>query len=118
MGKLFILKFSAGVKKREGKIDIICIFAVKLLEDLYFYNKKTEPEYARFFDCECIVEKCLTNFDFFEPIHAKSLNDAYTKTYELYFSMFGKSTCNAFDRFFEEQNMEIPIRGKTESIQK
>ena len=60
----------------------------------------------------------LTNFDFFEHILAKSLSDAYTKTYELYFALSGQSTCNAFDRFFKEQDMQIPVRGKTEFIQR
>lgn len=89
-----------------------------LLEDLYIYNKKKEPKDARFFECQCLVSKCLDEgFMFFEPTYAKSLNDAYTKTYELYFAMFGKSTANAFDRFFESYSFDAPIRGLTEQIQ-
>jgi hypothetical protein len=63
------------------------------------------------------VESCLSNFEFFESIYATSLNDAYTKTYELYFAMFGKSTCNAFDRFSQNTSMTPMIRDLTESIQ-
>lgn len=117
-GKLLFFEISAGIKRKTGTEPIRCLFQLKLLEDLYIYNNRDEPKYARFFDCHCQVEKCLTNFDFFELIYAKSLNDAYTKTYELYFAMFGKSTCNAFDRFFETSKLEEPVRDKTESIQK
>lgn len=117
-GETLYFYISAGIRRKDLVEPIRCIFQVKLLEDLYIYNKKSEPKDCRFFDCVCLVEKCLTNFEFFEPIYAKSLNDAYTKTYELYFAMFGKSTCNAFDRYFESQDMKVPIRGKTEAIQK
>lgn len=110
-------KISAGIKRNEKTEAIECLFKVRLLEDLYIYNKKKEAKYARFFNCHCIVESCLSNFEFFEPIYATSLNDAYTKTYELYFAMFGKSTCNAFDRFSQNESMIPMIRDLTESIQ-
>lgn len=110
-------KISAGVKRNEKTEAIECLFKVRLLEDLYIYNKKEDPKYARFFNCHCIVESCLSNFEFFESIYATSLNDAYTKTYELYFAMFGKSTCNAFDRFSQNTSMTPMIRDLTESIQ-
>ena len=110
-------KISAGIKRKEGTEAIECLFKVRLLEDLYIYNKKIEAKYARFFNCHCKVESCLSNFEFFEPIYATSLNDAYTKTYELYFAMFGKSTCNAFDRFSQNESMTPMIRELTESLQ-
>jgi hypothetical protein len=116
-GTWLYFEISAGVKRREGKQPIRTRFKVKLLEDLYIYNKKEDVKYARFFDCLCLVEECLSDFEFFEPIYATSLNDAYTKTYELYFAMFGKSTCNAFDRFSKAEDMRVMIRGLTESIQ-
>lgn len=116
--KLLFFKISAGVKRKIKTEQIHCLFQLRLLEDLYIYNKKADPKYARFFDCHCLIEKCLSDFEFFEPIYATSLNDAYTKTYELYFAMFGKSTCNAFDRFSEKPDMRVVIRGNTESIQK
>ena len=112
------MNISAGIKRKEGKTHIECLFKVRLLEDLYIYNKKSEVKYARFFNCHCIVESCLSNFEYFESVYATSLNDAYTKTYELYFAMFGKSTCNAFDRFSINEDMTPLIRELTESIQK
>ncbi len=117
-GKTLYFEISAGIKTGDKQVKKFeYIFKVQILEDLYIYNKKKEAKYARFFDCRCKVKECFPEFEFFEPIAATSLNDAYTKTYELYFAMFGKSTCNAFDRFSETPDMKSIIRGKTESIQ-
>lgn len=116
-GKLLYFEITAVIKGKT-KESFYFKFEVQLLEDLYVYNKKTEVKFARFFECQCLVKRCLDNFEFFEPITAGSLNDAYTKTFELYFAMSGKSTCNAFDRFCENpNNMDLPIRLKAESIQ-
>lgn len=116
---LLYFQITAGVKKENVTHRIFSSFQVKLLEDLYLYNKKKEANDARFCECHCLVECCINDsIDFFEPIYATSLNDAYTKTYELYFAMYGKSTCNAFDRFYEDSGMRVPIRGKTLEIQK
>ena len=117
-GDLLRFDISAGVRLRERKtVQIRCTFQLRLLEDLYVYNKKKRPKDARFFDCNCLVEECLTNFEFFEPLYAKSLNDAYTKTYELYFSMFGSPGANAFNRMYEIDPKK-PVSQKTEEIQK
>jgi hypothetical protein len=116
--QILYFEISAGIKKKTKTEHFNFIFEFKLLEDLYIYNKKSEPNGARFYDCHGIVEKCTPVFDYFEAIYAKSLNDAYTKTYELYFAMFGKSTANSFDRFFLSPDRKEPIRNMTESIQK
>jgi len=116
-GKILYFDISAGVRKTERNDFIYRKFQVRLTEDLYIYNKRDGVEYARFFDCNCVVEASFPKLDYFEPVYAKSLNDAYTKTYELYFAMYGKSTCNAFDRFFEALEFKSPIRNLTESIQ-
>lgn len=118
-GKHLYFEISASVKSRDGMEPFHYIFELELLEDLYIYNKRNEPKYARFIDCACQVQKCSPQFEFFEPMMATSLNDAYTKTFELYFAMCGKSTCNAFDRFAESDTLPLrPIRKKTEDIQK
>lgn len=116
-GQIFFFELTAGIRKRNQTEYFKFGFQLQLLEDLYLYNRKNEPDKARFFDCHCIVEKCLTEFEFFEPVYAKSMNDALTKTYELYFSMFGKSTANAFDRLYLPNSIK-PIREKTVLIQK
>lgn len=118
-GEKLYFEISAGIKKSTTKNEgFRGVFQVKLLEDLYIFNKKSDVKYARFFKCHCLVESCLNGFEYFEPIYTTSLNDTYTKTYELYFSMFGKSTCNAFNEFSQYENMKVKIRGVTESIQK
>ncbi len=109
---------SASVKRQNGKEQFHFVFQLKLLEDLYIFNKKPEPKHARFFKCHCLVEKCIDDFKFFEPMYVMSLNDAYTKTFELYFAMSGKSTTNAFTRFSESPDIRIPIQSLTVSIQK
>lgn len=116
-GILLYFEISAGIRKQNIVEPFHYTFKLELLEDLYIYNKRKEAKYARFFDCRCKVQDCFPEFEFFEPIAANSLNDAYTKTYELYFAMFGKSTCNAFNRFSETQDMRSIIRDKTERIQ-
>ena len=116
---LLYFHITAGVKKQNTTDRIFSSFSVRLLEDLYIYKKTENAENVRLFDCHCIVESCLNqSIDFFEPLYATSLNDAYTKTYELYFAMYGKSTCNAFDRFFDNERMILPIRDETLEIQK
>jgi len=87
-GKALFFEISAGVRTRNEVKVFRYTFKIALLEDLYIYNKKSEPKYARFFDCRCKVQECFPEFDFFEPIAATSLNDAYTKTYELYFAIW------------------------------
>jgi hypothetical protein len=94
-----------------------CLFEVELKEDLYISNARDDINWARFYDCCCHVRACLSDFEYFEPLYAKSLNDAATKTYELYFAMFGKSTCNAFDRFFLEKEMKTVLRTKANELQ-
>lgn len=116
-GKKLYFDISAGIKRKGHTVHIKCKFQLRLQEDLYIYNQTSKPKLARFWKCQSLVEACLTNFEFFEPIQAKSLNDAYTKTYELYFAMFGSPGANAFDRMYE-QTPDDPIRGKTEEIQK
>jgi len=117
-GKTLYFKISAGVRRKEGVEEMNFVFELCLLEDLYIYNKRKEPKYARFFDRYCLVEKCLGNLEVFEPMYATSLNDALTKTYELYFAMFGKSTANAFDRVSESKQVKVPIRQATIDVQK
>jgi hypothetical protein len=115
-GQLLYFELTAGIRKRYETQYFKIVFQLRLLEDLYIYNRKKELKDARFFKCLCIVEECKSDFEFFEPLYAKSMNDALTKTYELYFSMFGKSTANAFDRLYLH-NPDFPVREATEEIQ-
>ena len=53
------------------------------------------------------VSKCISeNLEFFEPIYAYSLNDAYSKTYDFYFRLYGKQAANAKEKIMEGRNGE------------
>lgn len=118
-GEFLYFRIKAGVRKGDEQTEPFqSVFRVRLLEDLYVYNKTKDVTDVSFFECQCEVEKCMTELEFFESIRAASLNDAYTKTYELYFAMFGKSTANAFKRFFLDASLEKVIRSLIDEILK
>jgi hypothetical protein len=97
------LKFTikAGKNTETSNYAMQCTFRVKLLGNLYMLQKHKENEYGLVSPCPCIVD-----FDYgselknFEQIYAYSLNDAYSKTYEYYFSLYGKSTINIYNNFY------------------
>ncbi len=104
-----ILYFEIKVTlKKEDMERIECVFEVELLEDLYIFTKTTwKNTLPNLFDCACAVRSEVTNrLEFFEPIFAYSLNNAYEKTYTHYFANQGSSTCNAFDRFYSKTNSQ------------
>jgi hypothetical protein len=96
------LSFTIKAGKRNTKTGTYAIeskFVVRLLSDLYMIRKDEKDIYGKVSDCSCVVESAL-NLDNFEPFYAYSLNDAYTKTYEFYFSLYGKSTTNVYNSFW------------------
>jgi hypothetical protein len=95
------LYFSISRRKNK-KISITHEFQVELLEDLYVYLKSDRKQ-DRLYDCACTVIANISNtIDFFEPIRAKSLNEAYKNTFVHYFENKGNPACNALDRFYEK----------------
>ncbi len=63
-------------------------FRLELLEDLYLYTATTwkAAKLPELHDCRCVVIEDLGhNVDFFEPIFANSINEAYSKTRQFYF---------------------------------
>lgn len=107
-GELLYFTISAGIKHTGGRKEHFdSYFEVELLEDLYLV-RKTKTGKGEVAPCHCIVRaETGNNLRFFEPVHAYSLNDAYSKTYVLYFSIFGKGTTNVYTHFSLE-----PRRGK------
>ena len=94
-------EISAGFKHKK-KEHAIYKFQVRLLDDLYLARKEKDKNYS-ITDCHCIVEKCLSkNLEYFEPIYGKSLNNAYMKTYDFYFRLYGSPTTNARKIFCRE----------------
>lgn len=78
-------------------------FEVTLLEDLYIVRAKIADGQVKVEPCACVVAN-QSGYDlpYFEPVNAFSLNDAYSKTYVLYFNVFGKATTNVYDSFYTE----------------
>lgn len=97
-----------------GKYLYVCIpkndtwFKVELLEDLYiFLNKKTKKKEGKLYSCACVVKANISGkINYFEEVHATSLNELYKSTYVHYFGNFGNPACNALDRFYEDHKNE------------
>lgn len=96
-----LLYFSIPRQVDERKI--LHEFQVELLEDLYFYFKsKWKGQEDKLFDCACIVKRNISNtIEFFEEIHASSLNEVYKNTFVHFFGNKGNPACNAIDRFYD-----------------
>jgi hypothetical protein len=102
-GDVLYFQISAGTVHTNGRKEkIVSWFEVELLEDLYL-TRKTRTGEGTVADCQCIVRRELDErLTFFEPVYAYSLNDAYSKTYVLYFNIFGKGTTNVYTHFYLE----------------
>lgn len=100
-GDKLYFEITAGV--RSKKLETFkCLYEVILQEDLFGARKDLSKDFD-LVECHCVVDKCLTdNLAFYEPIYAYSLNDAYSKTYDFYFRLYGKQAANAKERFMEE----------------
>ena len=84
-----ILYFSFSLNKKKNENESMKYgFRLRLLEDLYLYCATSwrENKPAEVCDCKCVVEQDFyPNVDYFEPIYANSLNEAYSKTRQFYF---------------------------------
>lgn len=97
-------------KKGKGQKVMSCQFTLRLLEPLYLIKKEAKSQKGVVHSCSCIVEKEDTKqLQFFEPIHAYSLNDAYMKTYDSYFALYGKPTINIYTNFKLLRNDKIEL---------
>lgn len=102
----FIIK--AG-KKGKHKSAIECTFTVILNQSLFLLKKHKNSQYGVVYPCSCVVEEEKTKFlKHFEPVFAYSLNDAYMKTYDTYFALYGKPTTNIYNNF-QLINKDKPI---------
>ena len=100
-GSSLYFKISAGIRDKEKSERMQTFFKVVLLEDLYIVRTKISDKEGRVEPCVCVVEsESGYNLPYFEPVFAYSLNDAYSKTFVLYFNIFGKATANVYDRFY------------------
>jgi hypothetical protein len=100
-GKRLFFKISAGIKSKFHE-PIECLFELILLEDLYGGKKANNDKY-NLMNCKTTVVRCISNnLEFFEPVHAYSLSDAYSKTYDFYFRLYGKPSGNVRTKMMTE----------------
>lgn len=89
------------ISRSHGKENVTHEFKVELMEDLYLFLKKGWKQ-EKLYDCSCIVRENISGtIDFFEEIHAESLNEAYKNTFVHFFGNEGNPACNALDRFYD-----------------
>lgn len=104
-GQTLYFMITAGVRDTDKTDRMKTYFEVMLLEDLYIIRTTPADNQGRVEPCACVVAKeSGYQLPYFEPVHAFSLNDAYSKTFVLYFNIFGKGTTNVYDTFFTEPN--------------
>lgn len=92
--------FSITKQKSEGEPKHYR-FRIQFLEDLYLYTCTTwkENTLPELHNCRCVVIDDLNrNVDYFEPIHAISLNDAYSKTRQFYFPNQGTPGASVYKK--------------------
>lgn len=102
-GEALYFEISAGFKGKKEDRNIYQ-FVIVLQEDLFGARKSSGKDYD-LIDCKCIIKECRTeNLEFFEEIHSYSLNDAYMKTYDFYFRLFGKPSANVKMKMMKHVN--------------
>lgn len=104
-------KNSSGPNKtEEGEIvnaGAVYQFEVVLNEDLFWVSKHKEPPLADVFECACtVVKECSNTIEYFEPIYATSLNQAYTRTFEFYFPMYASANANIYKKISLKQHFD------------
>jgi hypothetical protein len=103
-------KSSTGPYEEEDKIvDAGAVYQleIELNEDLFWVSKQKEPTMADVFECACTVIGETSNaIEFFEPIYATSLNQAYTKTFEFYFPLYASASANVYKKISRRQHYD------------
>jgi hypothetical protein len=103
-------KSTTGSNKEEDKIvDAGAVYQleIELNEDLYWVSKHKEPPLADVFECACtVVGESSNAIEFFEPIYATSLNQAYTRTFEFYFPLYASANANIYKKISRKQHYD------------
>jgi len=110
-GQRFVFRVGLGIRSGTGKNDKEFIFSAIINEDLYTYSNDQAKIKWRLFNCKATVDLCLSgNLNMYEPIHAYSINDAFSKTIAFYFPLNRKSSGNAQTEFYQwDGSMPIEI---------
>jgi hypothetical protein len=108
------LYFRAGTEVSESFLTGQFVFKVRLLEELYGYQKERSNDgIMRLYDCSCVVEEILgREIRFFEIVYGKSLNELYKNTFVHYFWNYGSPTANVHDRFHTDASLSDESRIK------
>lgn len=95
---------NAGIREQGRHEKRSFRFKLQLVEDIWLTRKGSKtPEKGVFAPCLCVVcEGQLEPIGKFEPVYADSLNNAYRKVYDLYFSMYGSGSSNVYDKMETE----------------
>ncbi len=98
-----LLSFRLGLGRRDMPEERMeYVFEVKLLEDLYIYDKSDWAKTTKpaCFDCACVVQRESTgNLQFFEHVFGTSLNHLFENTSMLYYARKRSSSVNVFNEF-------------------
>lgn len=105
------LFFKVSLSKRKTNYEELYYrFRLTLLEDLYLHFINTWKTYkpAETFECKCIVDKVVFgNVEYFEPIYANSLNEAYSKTRQFYFPNQGTPGASIYKVIFTHNDLQL-----------
>lgn len=97
------LSSNDGLETFDDNKDIY-LFEIELQEDL-FWVCIDENKQPIVYDCACIVTKELLNrLKFFEPVYAPTLNQAYTRTFEFYFPLYGSANASIYNKISVDVN--------------
>jgi hypothetical protein len=74
------------------------LFEIDLQEDLFWVCNDLDFNNSAVYKCACtVVKECYNHLRFFEPIYAPTLNQAYSRTYEFYFPLYGSATTSIYN---------------------
>lgn len=126
-GKKLYFTVSAGEKVKVDKkskiqstdeapeifdnIKDMYLFEIELQEDLFWVSIDEDFKKPVVYDCACTVTKELYNrLKYFEPVYAPSLNQAYTRTFEFYFPLYGSANASIYNKISLNQNTLYLLR--------
>lgn len=110
-GTRLFFTVNAGIREKDRHDQQAYHFVLELKEDLWLTHKGSKSaEKGVFAPCLCVVyQGGSAPLPKFESVYADSLNNAYRKVYDLYFSLYGSGSSSVYDkmrtqdgRFLEE----------------
>lgn len=110
-------QLKAGFKTGKQNEREIYYFLIRLDEDLFWISRQQQPEKAKVMDCACtVVAEISGKLEHFEPIYAKSLNQAYTNTFEFFFPLYASATSDIYDKVALDPDLHHYVSEKRENL--